>query len=316
MTNLIVGVIAIPIVVTGWLIATEKVTVPIRRTSLRARVRAGAWFLPAAAVLGAVLIYPVLYSIVKSCYNADGSDFVGLSNYWRIFTNASVLPVLRNNLIWVVAFTVVTTLVGLIVAICADRVRYERIAMTIVMLPTAISLTATAVIFQLMYQYRSEHKPQTGTVSALASLIPGIGSQAWIQNPRLSTFSIILAAVWVHAGIATIILSTGVKAIPAELVEAARIDGANGLGILRHVTLPVLWPTIVTVGTIQVIYALKIFDIVYIMTGGSYNSDVLSNKIYTELFLANDLGQASALSVFLVVLVLPIVYFNIRQLRK
>jgi alpha-glucoside transport system permease protein len=316
MTSLLIGVLLIPVLVILWLSVAEAATAPIRRRLSQGRLRAGAWIAPAAAVLGTVLVYPALYSLVKSFFGADGSSFVGLANYRYLFTDASVIGVLKNNLIWVVVFTLATTGVGLVVAICADRVRYERLALTIVMLPTAISLTATAVIFQLMYQYQPASGKQTGTVSALAALIPGVGAQAWIQNPKLSTYSIIFAAVWVHAGIATVILSAAVKAIPAELVEAARVDGANGLKVMRHVTLPALWPTIVVVVTTEVIYALKVFDIVYIMTGGSYGSDVISTHVYTQLFLANDLGHASALAVFLVVLVLPVVGFNVRQLRK
>ncbi|MGV9967834.1 carbohydrate ABC transporter permease [Streptomyces olivaceus] len=316
MTSLLIGVVLIPILVIMWLAVAEAATAPIRRRRIQERLRAGAWIAPTTAVLGTVLLYPTAYSVVKSFYGANGSSFVGFDNYTYIFTDSTVLGVLKNNLIWVVLFTVATTGVGLVVAICADRVRYERLAMTLVMLPTAISLSATAVIFQLMYRYQPADAKQTGTVSALAALIPGVGSQAWVQNPSLSTYSIIFASVWVHAGIATVILSAAVKAVPAELVEAARVDGANGLRVMRHVTLPALWPTIVVVGTTEVIYALKVFDIIYIMTGGSYDSDVISTHVYTELFLANDLGHASALAVFLVVLVMPIVAFNIRQLRK
>lgn len=316
MTSLLIGVLLIPILVILWLSVAEAATAPIRRRLPQGWLRAGAWIVPAAAVLGTVLIYPAVYSLVKSFYGADGSTFAGLTNYTYLFTNSSVIAVLKNNLIWVVLFTLATTGVGLLVAICADRVRYERLALTIIMLPTVVSLTATSVIFQLMYQYQPADERQTGTVSALASLVPGAGPQAWIQNPQLSTYAIIVAAVWVHAGIATIILSAAVKAIPGELVEAARVDGASGLKVMRHVTLPALWPTIVVVVTTEVIYALKVFDIVYIMTGGSYESDVISTHVYTELFLANDLGHASALAVFLVVLVLPVVAFNVRQLRK
>jgi alpha-glucoside transport system permease protein len=139
---------------------------------------------------------------------------------------------------------------------------------------------------------------------------------AWLLDSRVNNFALIFVAVWMALGVATLILSAGVKNIPKELVEAARMDGAGEWGIFRHVTLPSLWPTILVVLTTEAIFTLKVFDIVYVMTNGAYGTDVIANRMYTELFVTENLGQASAIAVLLLVMASPVIVMNIRQMKS
>src|SRR5205807_3802191 len=158
-------------------------------------------------------------------------------------------------------------------------------------------------------------EPQTGTFNAiLVNLFHG-QSITWIQDTRFNNFALILIGVWGATGFAMVILSAALKGIPAELLEAARVDGAGEITVFRRVILPLMMPTIVVVGTTLVIFALKAFDVVYVMTSGNYNTDVLAYRMYNQLYLASNSGGASAVAIILLVAVVPVLIFNLRQFR-
>jgi alpha-glucoside transport system permease protein len=310
---LLAGLVIAPVILFGWMALGE---LAMRGRGPRSRgVRPWLWLAPALLLLAAVLIYPAVRSVYAGFFDANGGGFVGLGNYRWAFTDGQMLTVLRNNVLWLVIFPVLTVCVATLVAVLGDRVRYERLAKGAFVVPTAVSFAVTGVIWQLMYQYQPPGTAQTGTVNAIAQKL-GLGPHPWVTDASTSNFALIFAAVWAHVGLATIILSAAVKAIPAELVEAARIDGAGELQTIVRVILPTLWPTILVVGTAQIIYALKIFDVVYVMTNGDYGTDVIANKVYSELFVAQNFGRASAISVVLFILASPIILLNLRQLRK
>lgn len=311
----VLGAVITPACVVGLVFAGDRL---LRKLPYRQhrRIQPWIWLTPAIVLAGSVLLYPALDTLYDSFFGPGGSHFIGWANYAWMFTSGSMLQVLKNNAIWLVVFPVITVIVALLAAILADRVRYERLAKGAVVLPTAISLTVTGVIWQFMYEYRPAGLPQIGTVDAVTSHIPGIGSQAWVQSAATSNFALIMATVWAHAGLAMIIFSAAVKAVPAELIEAARIDGARESRIILRIVVPNLWPTIAVMMTVLVIYALKIFDIVYVMTNGNFGTDVIANEVYTQLFVGQNLGRASALAVFLCLLASPVIFFNVHQLRR
>ncbi|MFE2187306.1 carbohydrate ABC transporter permease [Streptomyces sp. NPDC059455] len=312
---LLAGLVLAPVALFGWM-ALGELTMRGTPSGPRPRsLRPWLWLTPALLLIAAVLVYPALRSVYSSFFDADGSSFIGLGNYHWAFTDSQILKALRNNVLWLVVFPVLTVCVATMAAILGDRVRYERFAKGAFIVPTAVSFAVTGVIWQLMYQYRPPGTAQTGTVNVFVEKL-GLSPQPWVTDSSTSNFALIFAAVWAHVGLATIILSAAVKAVPEELVEAARIDGAGELQIIFRVILPTLWPTILVVGTTQVIYALKIFDVVYVMTNGNYGTDVIANKVYSELFVAQDFGRASAISVVLFVLASPIIMMNLRQLRR
>jgi alpha-glucoside transport system permease protein len=221
-------------------------------------------------------------------------------------------------MIWIVVFGGASVLIGLVIALLADRVPYEEIVKAAVFLPMATSFVAAGVIWRFVYAYRPPPLQQTGSLNALlTALIPGFEPQAWlVNNPPLNTLALIAAAVWIWAGFCTVILSASLKGIPGELIEAARVDGASELQIYRLLIIPLMRPTLAVLATTMVIFALKAFDIVYVMTSGNYETDVLANRMYKELFNVHDFGRASALAVVLLVAIVPVMLLNLRRVQR
>jgi alpha-glucoside transport system permease protein len=182
----------------------------------------------------------------------------------------------------------------------------------------AISFVAAGVIWKFMYDYRPPSVPQTGTLNALLmAIIPGFEPQAWlVNNPPLNNLALTTAAVWAWTGFCMVILSAALKGIPVELFEAGRVDGASELQLFRRVVLPQLAPTIAVVATTMIIFALKAFDIVYVMTNGNFGTEVIATRMYKEMFNVRDFGRASAIAVVLLVAILPVMLLNLRRFRQ
>jgi alpha-glucoside transport system permease protein len=242
---------------------------------------------------------------------------VGLENYIYVFTTGNMLTALRNNLLWLVFFTLFTVVLGLLIAVLADRVRYESVAKAIIFLPMAISFVAAGVIWRFMFDYRPPGTPQTGTLNALVTLIPGAGPHAWlIEGPLLNNAALIFVGVWMWTGFCMVILSAALKGIPVEILEAARVDGANEWQVFWGITVPLMSSTIAVVATTMIIFALKAFDIIYVMTAGNYNTNVIALRMYQALFNERNIGRASAISVILLAFIIPVMIINIRRFRE
>jgi alpha-glucoside transport system permease protein len=179
----------------------------------------------------------------------------------------------------------------------------------------AISSVALGVIWKFMYWYQPPGAVQTGTANAIVTTLFHTDPKIWIQDPKINNFAIITAAVWGITGFAMVILSAALKGIPADLLEAARVDGAGELTIFRRVIFPLMMPTVVVVGTTLVIFALKAFDVVYVMTGGNFETDVLANRMYKLLYFSGNQGGAAAVAMILLLAVIPVLIFNLRQFR-
>lgn len=274
------------------------------------------WVLPALLLLIFFLIYPSIITISLSLQNASSTQFVGLENYRYAFTSSVMLSAFRNNLLWLILYPTTTLLLALLIAVLADRVKYEGLVKAVVFIPMAISFVAAGVIWKLMYDYQPGNRGQTGTLNAVFdALFPGFEPVAWLINFPINNIALIFIGIWMYTGFATVILSAGLKGIPVELLEAARIDGANEGHIFRHITLPLLAPTIAVVLTTMVINTLKIFDIIYTMTNGNFNTEVIANRMYKELFTFHQTGRASAIATVLLLLTIPVMLFNIRRFR-
>jgi alpha-glucoside transport system permease protein len=279
-------------------------------------IRPWLWIGPALLLLTVFLIYPSVHTLVLSFFNADSTRPVGLDNYAYIATDQSMLIALRNNLLWVVLFSGLTVALGLLTAILTDRVPYEGVAKGVIFLPMAISFVAAGVIWRFMYDYRPPGVPQTGTLNAvLTALIPGFEPQAWLINPSINNLGLIVAGVWTWTGFCLVILSAALKGIPSDVIEAARVDGATELQIFQRIILPMMSPTIAVVVTTMIIFALKAFDIVYIMTNGNYDTEVIANRMYKELFNFRNFGRASAIAVLLLAAIVPVMILNISRIR-
>ncbi len=313
---ILAAVVAVPALQVGYALAAEA-ALGVLPHRAQTRLRPWLWLAPALAFLAAFLVYPALHTLVLSTLDARGRAFVGLRNYVAVFTTPEMLVAFRNNLLWLVLFTSATISLGLLLAVLTDRVRYEAVAQAVIFMPMAISFVAASVIWKFVYEFRPAGAPQIGLLNAvLTRLIPGFQPVAWLVNLTTNTVALILVAVWVWVGFCLVVLSAALKGIPEELLEAARVDGATEWQVFWRITLPVLGPTVAVVATTMVIFALKAFDIVYVMTNGNFNTEVIANRMYKEMFNVRDFGRASAIAVVLFLATVPVMAANVRRFRQ
>jgi alpha-glucoside transport system permease protein len=312
---LAIAIAGVPLALGGYIFLSERLLGRgARKRSSPAR--AAFWLAPALVLLLVFLVYPILTTVALSFKDAGSESFVGLANYKYIFTDRGMLLVLRNNLLWLVFFTLATLTLGLLIALLADRVKYEAAAKALVFLPMAISFVAAGIIWKFMYDFQPGGTKQVGTVNALLSAVPGFQPKAWLFDTGTNNAALIVVGVWMWTGFAMVILSAGLKGIPTELIEAARIDGASELQVLRRITLPLLAPTLTVVATTLIIDVLKIFDVVYVMTNGNLGTEVIANRMYKEMFNFHNYGRASAIAVLLLVVIVPVMALNIKRFRQ
>lgn len=309
-------VVGVPALQVGYAVLIEAGLARLPDRVGRA-LRPWLWLLPALTFLGVFLIYPALNTAWLSLLDARSTSFVGLRNYAEAFTRGEMLIAFRNNLLWLVAFTGATVSLGLLLAVLTDRVAYEKAAKAVIFLPMAVSFVAASVIWKFVFEFRPAGTPQIGLLNAvLTAAWPGFRPVAWLVNTATNNAALIAVAVWVWVGFCLVILSASLKGIPAELLEAGRVDGATEWVLFRRVLLPLLAPTITVVATTMVIFALKAFDVVYVMTNGNFGTDVVANRMYKEMFNVRHFGRASALAVILFLATVPVMVANIRRFRE
>lgn len=274
---------------------------------------------PGLALVGLFLLYPLVRTLVYSFFDASGDEWIGLENYSDLLGSDDFRQTLLNNLLWLIFVPPFVVGFGLAVAVLADRLgpQSEKVAKSIIFVPMAISFVGAATIWRFVYEARPAGQPQIGLQNALITSI-GFDPIAWIQKDELhlNTFLLMVIMLWLQAGFAMILLSAAIKAVPTEIIEASRVDGATERQIFARVLLPSIWPTVLTVFIIQVVLILKVFDVVYVMTGGNFNTDVVANQIFLQLFQFGDNGRSAAMVVFLMVAVIPPMIYQVRQFRQ
>ena len=275
---------------------------------------------PALALLGVGLIYPFFRTLYLSFFNGDASEFVGIDNYKWIVDNHDTLLMLRNTFFWVVCVPLLSTAFGLIYAVLVDKARGEGIAKSLIFMPMAISLVGATIIWKFVYAYREPDEDQIGLLNQILVAFGGEPQRFLSDHPPANTFFMIVMLIWIQAGFAMVILSAAIKAIPAEIVEAAKLDGANPWQMFWRVTMPSIRPAVIVVVVTITIATLKVFDIVRTATGGNFESSVLANEMFQQAFRSgvgaeSGAGRGAALAVLLFVLVIPIVVYQARQLR-
>ncbi len=271
---------------------------------------------PALLALAFGLVYPAIMTTYSSLFNRNGQEFVGFANYVTAFTQDQFQIVLRNTALWVLLVPIVSTVIGLVYAVLVDRTRFERFAKTLIFLPMAISMVGASVIWRFVYEFKPNQEgiAQTGLLNQLLVWV-GLEPQQFLLSVQANTFFLIVVMVWIQTGFAMTVLSASIKAIPDDIVEAARLDGLSGVGMFRHITVPSIRPALVVVVTTIAMGTLKVFDIVRTMTGGNFSTSVVANEFYRQSFVINDRGFGAALAVILFVLVIPLVIYNVRQMR-
>lgn len=275
-----------------------------------------AFVAPALVLLAIGLIYPAVRTTLLAFYDRTGNEFVGLDNFVWMFTQPDILQTLGNTLIWVALVPTLSTIIGLAYAIFIDKSYGEKILKSLVFMPMAISFVGAGIIWRFMYEFREVgFAEQIGLLNQLIVMFGGQPQQFLVNSP-FNTLFLIVVMVWIQTGFAMVLLSAAIKGVPVEIIEAARLDGANAWQQFRNVTLPGIRGTLVVVVTTISIATLKVFDIVRSMTGGNFDTSVVANEMYTQAFNRNEFGYGSALAVILFLMVLPIVVYNVRVMRK
>src|SRR5712692_2460648 len=295
-----------------------SVAVPPRRRMEGISWSAWIWVAPALLLIGVFYIWPMIGTIVTSFESVDSlgnvTGFAGLKWYKNIFTTPGNLIILRNNLLWLVVGTVLTVGLGLVIAVLVDRVKIEKVIKSTLFIPMALSFVAAGVIWRFVYIYEPAGQPQIGLLNAFLGLFH-IPPQAWFVNEAVNNFALIAIYVWSWTGFSVVILSAALKGVPDEIIEAAKIDGANRFTLFWRVLVPMIAPTLTVVTITMVINILKIFDVVYVNTGGDFHTSVIAQAFYDQLFTFQNYGLGSAWAVVLTLVILPVMYINLRRIR-
>ncbi len=282
------------------------------RDRTRTAIRPWIFLFPAIFFLSVYLIYPVFETLRLSFFGSSGRNFVGWTNWAWALNNSGFQQSVLNNLQWLIIVPALSTGIGLVVAVLADRLWWGNIAKSLIFMPMAISFVGASVIWKFVYDYRGPDNPQIGALNALVQALGG-EPQAWITLPFWNNIFLMIILVWIQTGFAMVILSAALRGIPEETIEASRIDGASDVRIFFDIMIPQIMPTILVVWTTITIVVLKVFDIVLAMTNGQWDTQVLANYMYDQMFRAAHFGHASVIALVIMIAVLPIMLWNIRQ---
>jgi alpha-glucoside transport system permease protein len=283
----------------------------------RTRIMPWVFVAPALALVFYYLLIPTFRTIYLSLFDANSENFVGLANYAYAFTSPAMLESFKNNLLWLIFGGGLSVVLGLIIAALSDRTRpgFEVSIKTLIFLPMAISMISASAIWRLMYAY-NPGPDQIGLLNAIHLGLGGENPITWLQTRGLNTYLLIVILIWMQTGFGVVVFSAAIKGVPAELLEAARIDGATELQSFFQIVMPYISGTIVAVSTTVLIGTLKVFDIVFAMTGGNFGTQIIANEQYTQTFRNFDYGRGSAVAIVLLIAVMPVVYYNIRDFAK
>lgn len=270
---------------------------------------------PALVILAWYLFLPTMRSLYLSFFDAQSKTFVGLANYVFAFTDSKMLESFVNNLLWIILGTGGAVGFGLVIALLADRSRFEKVFKSLIFMPMAISFVGAGVIWRFVYAYKPAGEDQIGLLNALVSLF-GKDPQAWFTLRPWNNIFLIVILIWLQTGYAMVIISAALKGVPDSIIEAGRIDGAGEMRIIRSIIVPYIFSTLVTVSTTIIIISLKIFDIVFTMTNGNYGTEVIASMQYKQMFRFYHYGRGSAIAIVLVIAVIPVMWYNLRQFGK
>ena len=277
------------------------------------------YILPAYAAIVFYLIYPAIQTLIYSFKNRTGKEWVGTRNFTDLLGNDHFRDTLINTLLWMAVVPVATVALGLGVAVLADRlgVKSENTVKTLIFMPMAISMVGAGTVWKFIYDYNPPDTAQVGLQNAIVTGL-GHGPVPWTEQSQLhlNSFLLMIMLLWAQVGFSMVLLSAAVKGVPGDTLEAARIDGAGERQIFFKVVVPQIKGTMITVYITTLIGVMKIFDIVYVMTNGRNNTNVLGNEFFNQFFVNFNQGAAAAIVVILMIAVLPIMAYQIRHFRN
>jgi len=283
------------------------------------------YLLPALLIMSVFIVYPSFNTVRLSFLDAAGEQSAATTclpgepcwgafeNYRYALTNPDMIRALRNNALWLLLMVPATVLMGLLIALLADRVKYEPIAKSLIFMPVSISFIGAGIIWRFIYSIQTGAGEQIGLINAILVAL-NKEPVAWMSNAAVNNLALMVVGVWLWAGFCMTILSAALKSVPGEVLEAARVDGANEFQVFFKIMLPIILPTVVVVTTTMVINVLKIFDIVFVMTGGNFGTEVIANRMFK--LIVTDTGRSMAIAVLLVVLTIPVLIFNVTRFRQ
>lgn len=288
--------------------------------------------LPALLIIIIYIAYPTLYTGYLSLRNADSTQWATAAcregqacwgvfeNYRYALTSDVMLKAFRNNILWLVIMVPGVTALGLLFAVLVDRVRYEALAKALIFMPMAISFVGAGVIWGFVYDYPvNPDNPNAPIVGILNAALVALGQKPvpWLSSPPLiNNLALIVVGIWLYTGFGMTILSAAIKGVPDELLEAARIDGANEFQVFFRIMVPLILPTITVVITTITIFTLKLFDVIYVMTGGNFDSNVVAVRMYQEMYINFEAGRSASIAVVLLILIVPVLIYNIRRFQE
>lgn len=318
--GLVLAALAILFGVVGIFAAFTAVEKGIKRflpPRMADRVRPYAWTGPALVLLTIFLIYPAINTIRLSFADSAGEGFVGFDNYVYVFTDPAMIRSLINTFLWILVVPSICVAIGLGFAVLADKLkRLESISKSLIFLPMAISFVGASIVWRFVYAFRIEGSgAQIGILNAIYT---GLGNSPvdWLSQAPWNNFLLMVIMIWLQTGFAMVILSAAIKGVPEDILEAARIDGANEIQIFWRVIVPNIMSSIVVVFTTMVIGVLKVFDIVWVMTGGQDGTEVIAERMIRNMFTFRHFGRGGAIAVFMFIAVLPVMYLNIKRFRE
>jgi alpha-glucoside transport system permease protein len=281
---------------------------------------------PALLIMAGIIVYPAFNTFLLSFKNADSTQSAAtacvagescwgvLENFRYALTSPIMLSAFRNNLLWMILMVGGTVGMGLLIAVLTNRVKYEALAKAIIFMPMAISFVGAGIIWKFVYTYGTG-QVQIGMLNAIITSL-GAEPVSWLSEPAINNYALIIVGVWMWTGFCMTILSASLKSVPTEILEAARVDGATEWRVFWKIMVPIIMPTITVVVTTMVINVLKIFDIVYVMTGGNFGTEVIANRMYGEMYVSHQSGRSAAIAVVLILLTIPFMIWNVRRFRE
>ncbi len=312
----VVVAVALAIGVLGIFVLFWGMDLVVDQMNERWKIRFRPWVFigPAILLLSVFLVYPTVYTVMISFQDARSVEWVGLENYRYLLTDGGMLRGIRNTTIWVLVVPSFAVAVGLLVAVLADRLhRAEAFVKSMIFLPMAVSFVGASVVWSLIYDFRSFGN-QTGLLNGIWTAL-GNDPIAWLSFDPWNNLFLMVIMIWMQTGFAMVILSAAIKAVPEDVLEAARIDGANEFQIFFKVIIPTVMTSIVVVATTITINVLKIFDIVYVTTGGQAGTEVIPERMVQWFFTRNHFGRGAAVAVIMFVVVIPVMLVNVRRFR-
>jgi alpha-glucoside transport system permease protein len=278
-----------------------------------------AFLLPAFGLLVAFLIYPTVTTVVYSFADSNSEAWVGFDNFEYVFTNEEFVNAITNTLLWLAIVPVTTVVIGLGVAVLADKLSptWEKVSKSLIFLPMAISMVSAATIWRFVYAFEPEGEAQVGLLNAVWTTL-GFDPVSWLQTSAFNFNDVLLMVilVWLQAGFAMVLLSAAIKGVPEDTLEAARIDGATEAKIFFQVVVPQIRGTIIAVFITVLLMVLKVFDIVYVITNGNFETNVIALAFFQQIFVFGENGRAAAIVVILLVAVLPALFYQVRHFRE